>query len=186
MSKSVGIIIVVLLVVAFFGFFITLFNRLVLLRYNVDKAWANIDVILKQRADEIPNIVKVVMQFVNHEEKMLNHLTELRTNFLNSTTLETKTSISNEISRSLKSVFAVTENYPNLLSNTNFLELQKRISELEDRIADRREFFNDSINLYNIGIHEFPNFILAKTLGYKNKSLLEVSSEEKKYNGIQF
>ena len=186
MSKSIAIIIIFLLIISFVGFFITLFNKLVMLKYNIDKAWANIDVILKQRADEIPNIVKIVLQFANHEEKILTHLTALRTNFLNSANVEEKTTISNDISKSLKSVFAITENYPNLLSNNNFLELQTRISGLEDRIADRREFFNDSVNLYNIGIHEFPNLILAKALGYKNKTLLEVSSSEKEYNGVQF
>ena len=186
MSKTVAFIIATLLIIALVGFFISIFNKLVMLKYNIDKAWANIDVILKQRADEIPNIVKVVIQFAHHEEKILNHLTELRTNFLNSPTIEEKTNISNEISKSLKSVFAITENYPNLLSNNNFIELQKRISDLEDKIADRREFFNDSINLYNIGIHEFPNLLLAITLGYNNKTLLEVTTLEKQYNGIQF
>ncbi len=186
MSKLFAIIIVILLVLIFIGFFITLYNKLVMLKHNIDKAWANIDVILKQRADEIPNLVKVVMQFVNHEQKTLTHLTELRTNFLNASSVEEKTTLSNEMSKSLKSIFAITENYPNIVSNANFLELQTRISELEDRIADRREFFNDSVNFYNIGIQEFPNLILAKILGYKNRTLLEISLQEKEYYGIKF
>jgi LemA protein len=186
MSKLLAIIIIVFLILISIGFIINLFNRLVMLKQNVAKAWANIDVILKQRADEIPNLVKIVTQFMNYEENMLTRLTELRTNFLSATSIQDKTSASNEISKSLKSIFAITENYPKLSSNSNFLELQKRVSELEEKIADRREFFNDSVNLHNIGIHEFPNLIIAKIMGYKDYSLLEVSLEEKKYYGVEF
>lgn len=186
MNQLTAIVLSILLVICVISFFISLYNRLVMLKFNVEKAYGNIDVILKQRADEIPNLVSVAKHFMNYEKEILTHLTELRFSYNDASGSDKKTELANETSRSLKSFFAVSENYPELKSNNNFIELQKRISELENRIADRREFFNDSVNLYNIGIHEFPNLILANMFGYKNKTLLEVSNSEKHYDGIKF
>ncbi|UKB82869.1 LemA family protein [Chryseobacterium sp. MEBOG06] len=186
MNQTVAIILLILLGIAIISFFINLYNKLVMLKFNVDKAYGNIDVVLKQRADEIPNLVTVAKHFMNYEEKLLTRLTELRTFYNNSTDADKRTELANETSKALSSFFAVSENYPELKSNNNFVELQKRISELEDKIADRREFFNDSVNLYNIGTHEFPNVILAKMLGYKDKTLLEITNSEKHYDGVQF
>ena len=156
-----------------------------MLKNNVEKAFMNIDVILMQRADEIPDLVKVASKFMEHETSLLTNLTKLRTDFLNAKTIDQKIENAAEFSKSMKTLFAVSENYPALSSNTNFLELQRRVSQLEDKIADRREFFNDSITLYNIGIQEFPNLILAGLLGYKQRNLFVVSNEDKEYNGIQ-
>lgn len=186
MNQTVAIILLILLGVVVISFLINLYNKLVMLKFNVDKAYGNIDVVLKQRADEIPNLVTVAKHFMNYEEKLLTRLTELRTFYNNSTDANKRTEIANETSKALSSFFAVSENYSELKSNNNFLELQKRISDLENKIADRREFFNDSVNLYNIGIHEFPNVMLAKMLGYKDKTLLEITNEEKQYDGVQF
>ncbi|MBP2616366.1 LemA family protein [Chryseobacterium jejuense] len=186
MNQTVAIILLALLIVAVISFLINLYNKLVLLKFNVDKAYSNIDVVLKQRADEIPNLVSVAKNFMNYEKEILTKLTELRTVYNTTTDSDKKTELANETSKALSSFFAVSENYPELRSNNNFLELQKRISELENKISDRREFFNDSVNLYNIGIHEFPNVILAKMLGYKDKTLLEVIEQEKQYHGVQF
>ncbi|WP_419494109.1 LemA family protein [Chryseobacterium bernardetii] len=186
MNQTVAIILIALLAVAVISFLINLYNKLVLLKFNVDKAYSNIDVVLKQRADEIPNLVSVAKSFMNHEKDVLTRLTELRTVYNTTKDSDKKTELANETSKVLSSFFAVSENYPELRSNSNFLELQKRISEMENKISDRREFFNDSINLYNIGIHEFPNVILAKMLGYKDKTLLEVTEQEKQYHGVQF
>lgn len=156
-----------------------------MLKNNVEKAFMNIDVILMQRADEIPDLVKVASKFMEHETSLLTNLTKLRTDFLNATTIDQKIENAAEFSKSMKTLFAVSENYPALSSNANFLELQRRVSQLEDKIADRREFFNDSITLYNIGIQEFPNLILAGLLGYKQRNLFVVSNEDKEYNGVQ-
>jgi len=186
MNQTVAIILAIIIAVSVISFFINLYNRLIMLKFNVEKAYGNIDVILKQRADEIPNLISVATQFMNYEKDILTKLTELRTFYNNTDDYDKKTQLANETSQALKSFFIVSENYPNLQSNTNFIELQKRVSELENKISDRREFFNDSVNLYNIGIHEFPNFLLSKILGYKNKSILEISESEKNYNGVQF
>jgi LemA protein len=185
-AQNIALIAGLLLVIILFNFFIGTYNKLIMLKNNFEKAFRNIDVILMQRADEVPELVKVASKFMEHETDMLTNLTKLRTDFLNSKTVDEKIDNANEFSKSLKTLFSVSENYPTLSSNSNFLELQKRVSQMEDKIADRREFFNDSVNLYNIGIQEFPNFILAKLLGYKTQTLFDVSPEEKAYDGIQF
>jgi LemA protein len=185
-AQNIALIVGLILVIILVNFFIGTYNKLVMLKNNFEKAFRNIDVILMQRADEVPELVKVASKFMEHETAMLTNLTKLRTDFLNSKTVDEKIENANEFSKSLKTLFAVSENYPTLASNSNFLELQRRVSQMEDKIADRREFFNDSVNLYNIGIQEFPNLILAKMLGYHTQTLFEVSTEEKAYNGIQF
>lgn len=184
-AQNITLIVGLLLIIIAFSFFIGIFNKLVMLKNNIEKAFMNIDVILKQRADEIPELVKVTSAYLEHEKSMLTNLTKLRTDFLNSTTIDEKIASSTELTKATKSLFAVSENYPALLSNNNFLELQKRVSQMEDKIADRREYYNDSVNLYNIGIQEFPNLLLAGLIGYRQKNLFIVSSEEKAYNGIQ-
>lgn len=157
-------VIIGLVVLGLLNVLVSTYNRLVMLRNNVDKSFGNIDVLLKQRADEIPDLIKVVKESTKYEEGMLTKLTELRTQFLNANSMEEKIEISNELQHQLKSVFAVAENYPDLKANQNFLMLQTRVSQLEDAIADRRELYNESVNMYNIGIAEFPNFILAKMM----------------------
>ena len=185
-TSIIAIVLAVLLGASIIGFLITLYNRLVMLRFNIDKAYKNIDVLLKQRADEIPNLVTIAKEFATHEKKLLTELTELRTAYYSAQHTEEKTQISNKISKGLASFFAISEQYPTLSSNSHFAALQTRVSQLEDKLADRREFFNDSVNLYNIGIHEFPNLIVAKILGYKDKTLLEISPSEKQYDGVRF
>lgn len=186
MIQIFAYILIGLVVLGLANVIISTFNRLVMLRNNVDKAFGNIDVLLKQRADEIPNLIKVVKESMKFEEGMLTKLTELRTQFLNATGSEEKIQLSNEIESQVKSVFAVAENYPELKTSGHFEMLQSRVSQIEDAISDRREFFNESVTMYNIGIQEFPNFILAKMLGYGKKHILQISEQEKKYDGIAF
>ena len=186
MNSLISYIIIAALVVGVIGLTINIFNRLVMLKFNVEKAFANIDVLLKQRAEEIPNLITIVKQSMSYEKSVLTKLTSLRTDFLNSTSSDDKVMLSNEMGDMVKSIFAVAENYPDLKANESFLKLQQRTSEIEDAITDRQEFFNESVNMYNIGIHEFPNLILAKLLSYNDKSLLIITDEEKEYNGINF
>ena len=158
---------------------VAIYNRLVMLKYNVDKNFANIDVILKQRVDEIPNLIAVVKKTQGYEESLLNQLTELRTAFLSSRSTD-------EIGKLLNSFFAVSENYPELKAVESFRTLQLRVSDLEDMLSDRRELYNESVNMYNIGIHEMPALLFARPMGYTDKPLLHISEEEKKYDGIRF
>ena len=186
MNPIISIVIIVLLVVGLISVIISAYNKLVMLRFNVEKAFATIDVLLKQRADEIPNLIKVVKEYQGYEAGTLEKLTELRTRSLSATNTNDKVELSNQMDKAMRSVFAVSENYPTLQAAQSFTELQNRVSGLENAIADRREFFNESINMYNIGITEFPPVILAKLLGYKEKTLLQISEQEKEYHGVQF
>lgn len=157
-----------------------------MLKFNVDKSFANIDVLLKQRADEIPNLIKVVQASQHYEQGLLEKLTEIRSRYMNANSTNEKVVLSNNLSESLKTVFAVSENYPDLKTSNNFMHLQQRVSELETSIADRREFYNESVTMFNIAINEFPVIIVAKALNYKSHELLFISLEEKKYDGIKF
>ncbi len=186
METIISYTILALIVFGLIGITVRAYNRLVMLRFNTDKAFANIDVLLKQRADEVPELVKVVKESMKYEETVLERLTKLRTDFLTAENPEEKINLSNEINKIVKSIFAVSENYPELKANNNFMLLQQRVSGIEDAISDRREFYNESVNMYNIGIHEFPDLILAGILQYKEKTLLQITEEEKRYDGIQF
>lgn len=186
MIQILAYVIIGLVVLGLLNVVVSTYNRLVMLNNNVDKSFVNIDVLLKQRADEIPNLIKVVKESMRFEESMLTKLTELRTNFLNASSPEEKVELSNQMQNQLKSIFAVAESYPDIKTNQNFQLLQNRVSQIEDAIADRREFYNESVTMYNIGIQEFPNFILAKLMLYGKKQLLQISEQEKKYDGIAF
>ncbi|MPT32185.1 MAG: LemA family protein [Chryseobacterium sp.] len=186
MIQIFAYVILGLVVLGLLNVIVSTYNRLVMLKNNVEKSFVNIDVLLKQRADEIPNLIKVVKESMRFEESMLMKLTELRTNFLNANSAEKKVELSNQMQEQLKSIFAIAENYPDIKTNQNFQLLQGRVSQIEDAIADRREFYNESVTMYNIGIAEFPNLILAKMMLYGKKQLLQISEQEKKYDGIAF
>jgi LemA protein len=186
MIQIFAYVILALVVLGLLNVIVSTYNRLIMLSNNVDKSFGNIDILLKQRADEIPNIIKVVKESMKFEESMLTKLTELRTQFLSASSTEEKVELSNQMQNQLKSIFAVAENYPDIKTSQNFLLLQNRVSQIEDAIADRREFFNESVTMYNIGIAEFPDLVLAKLLMYKKKQLLQISEQEKKYDGINF
>jgi LemA protein len=171
---------VILVVVGLFLYFITIYNSLVRLRNDMDKAWANIDVLLKQRHDELPKLIETCKGYMQYEQKTLQMIVEARTAFLKATTVAEKAQADNLISGALKSLFAVSENYPDLKANNNFLQLQKRISELEERIADRREFFNDDVNTYNIRIQQLPDVFVARRLSLQRRDLFKVSEEDRR------
>lgn len=186
MIQILAYVIIGLVILGLLNVVVSIYNRLVMLNNNVDKSFVNIDVLLKQRADEIPNLVKVVKESMRFEESLLTRLTDLRTKYLNATSAEEKVELSNQIQTQLKSIFAVAENYPDIKTSQSFQLLQNRVSQIEDAIADRREFYNESVTMYNIGIEEFPNLILAKIMLYKKKHLLQISEQEKKYDGVTF
>lgn len=169
-----------LLVVGGIGAYIILvFNGLVQLRNNIRKSWANIDVLLKQRTDELPNLIASVKGYMRHERETLAALTEARTAIMKATTMSEKAAADCEITAALRTIFAVAENYPNLRANENFLQLQGRITGLENEIADRREFYNDSVNNYNIRIQSIPDMFVAKLLGCRPEQFFRVSEEDK-------
>jgi LemA protein len=185
---------VVLICCGFFGFVLALlaafyifsiYNGLISLRNNIEKAWANIDVLLKQRTDLIPNLVETVKGYMKYEKATLTEITRLRTEMMGATTPGEKAKASEAISSSLKSIFAVAENYPQLQASDNFLKLQEQLSAIENQIADRREFYNDSVMLFNTRIHSVPDTIFASMMGLKDKEYFKVAEEDKKLVSVK-
>ena len=173
-------LVLVLLVVGVFIYFITIYNSLVRLRNDIDKAWANIDVLLKQRHDELPKLIETCKGYMQYEQKTFQLIIEARTAFMKASTVGEKAQADNMITGALKSLFAVSENYPDLKANNNFMQLQKRISELEEKIADRREFFNDDVNTYNIRIQQLPDVFVARMLNLQRHDLFKVAEEDRR------
>ncbi len=165
---------------------IILFNGLVRLRNENDRAWANIDVLLKQRHDEIPNLVATVKGYMQHEQQTLLAVTQARTASMNAATIGQKAVADLQVANALRGLFAVAENYPQLKANDNFLKLQDRISELEERIADRREFFNDDVNTYNTRIGQIPDVFVASFMGLKRREMFKVSDEDRRQIQVEF
>ena len=162
------------LIVGIAAYLVGIYNTLVRLANNVSKAWSNIDVVLKQRHDELPKLVEVCNSYMAHERDTLEAVTKARAAYQNSTTIDDKAKAENQVAGALGRLLAVAENYPDLKANQEFLHVQERISALESTIADRREFYNDSVNLYNIRIAQIPDLLVAQQIGFTAKPLLEV------------
>ena len=160
-------------------YIVTIFNGLIDLRNNIDKAWANIDVLLKRRSDLIPNLVETVKGYKAYEQDVLEEIARLRTAMMSADGPAEKARHSEAISSTLKTMFAVAENYPNLKASENFLKLQDQLSQIENQIADRREFYNDSVMLFNTRIHSIPDMVFASLLRFKDREYFRAKEEEK-------
>jgi LemA protein len=167
-------------------YLVIIYNELVRLRNDNDRAWANIDVLLKQRHDEIPNLVETVKGYMQHEQRTLLAVTQARAASMNAATIGQKAQADLLVTGALRSLFAVAENYPQLRANENFLKLQNRISELEERIADRREFFNDDVNTYNTRIRQIPDVFLASLMNLQPRQMFKVSDEDRRTLAVSF
>lgn len=167
-------------------YIVILYNELVRLRNDNDRAFANIDVLLKQRHDEIPNLVETVKGYMQHEQQTLTAITQARAASMNAASIGQKAQADAMMTGALRGLFAVAENYPQLKANENFLKLQTRISELEERIADRREFFNDDVNTYNTRIGQIPEVFVASYMSLKPRSLFQVSEDDRKPVQVKF
>jgi len=165
---------------------VILYNGLVRLRNENDRAWANIDVLLKQRHDEIPNLVETVKGYMQHEQQTLLAVTQARAASMNAASINQKAVADLQMVGALRGLFAVAENYPQLKANQNFLKLQNRITELEERIADRREFFNDDVTTYNTRIGQIPDVFVASFMALKPRSMFKVSDEDRKLVEVKF
>lgn len=167
-------------------YFVSVYNGLIRVSRNIDKAWANIDVLLKQRHDEIPKLISVCEGYMKYERETLEKITAARTACINANSVGESSKAEGELAKSLKTLFAVAENYPELKANQNFTQLQNRISYLEGQIADRREFFNDSVNNYNIRIHQIPDMFVAGMLNMKDRELFKVAETGREDVKIKF
>jgi len=172
-------LVVILFAVGIFVYLITIYNSLIRLKNDIDKAWANIDVLLKQRHDELPKLIETCKGYMQYEQKTFQLITEARTAYMKATSVGEKAQADNLISGALKSLFAVSENYPELKADNNFMQLQKRISELEEKIADRREFFNDDVNTYNIRIQQLPDVFIAGLMHLQHREMFKVTEADR-------
>jgi LemA protein len=185
-SGLVGGTALLLFVAGVLAYTVILYNGLIRLRNENDHAWANIDVLLKQRHDEIPNLVEAVTGYVQHERQTLLAVTQARAASMNAASIGQKANADVKITEALRGLFAVAENYPELRASENFLKLQNRIGELEERIADRREFFNDHVNTYNTRIGQIPDVFVASFMNLKRRDLFKVSDAPRKQVEVTF
>lgn len=157
---------------------VLIYNGLIRLRNNIEKAWSNIDVLLKQRADELPKLIDTVREYMDYERDILQDLTDARTGVEQAQGPAEEAAADQTLRGALSELSAVAEDYPELQASDNFQQLQDRIASLEEQIADRREFYNDSVNTYNIRIDQIPYNIVAILLGYREKELFAVNEED--------
>ncbi|MGD0215201.1 MAG: LemA family protein [Terriglobales bacterium] len=156
------------------------YNGLVRSQNEIGRAWANIDVLLKQRHDEIPNLEACVKGYMDHERQTLEAVTEARAASMNAASIPQKAQADVLLTSALRAFFVVAERYPQLKADQNFLALQSRISELEERIADRREFFNDDVNSYNTRIAQLPDLFLARRMKLQPRPMFRVDEQDRR------
>ncbi len=167
------------LIAAAIGYLATIYNSLVVVKNNILKAWANIDVILKQRHDEIPKLISACESYMKYEKGALEGVIALRNSAANAAGVGDKAEKEAQLSAGLQKLFALSENYPDLKAQASFQQLQQRITGLESQLADRREFYNDSVNNYNIRIQSFPDVFVAGFMGLAAHEMFQVSAAER-------
>lgn len=170
-----GIIAIIVLLI----YIISTYNKLIKLRNIVKEAFSTMDVYLKKRWDLVPNLVEVVKGYAKHEKDVISKVTKLRTNTYQNMSINKKIDINNKLDESVLKIIAISEKYPDLKANQNFLELSKELARIEEDIANSRKYYNGSVRIYNTNVLVFPNNILANIFGFKEAKMFEVSNEEK-------
>ncbi len=179
-------LIILAVIVVLAVWLIAIYNGLVKLKNRVDEAWSDIDVQLKRRYDLIPNLVSTVKGYASHEKELFEKVTEARTRAMSAQSTVDKAQAENMLSQTLKSLFAVAENYPDLKANQNFLELQRDLTDTEDKIQASRRFYNGNVRDFNTKIEIFPNNIFASMMGFSKREFFEAEGEEKKAVKVEF
>jgi len=179
-------LVLILAAIAILVYTVSIYNSLVRLKNDIDKAWANIDVLLKQRHDELPKLIDTCKGYMQYEQKTFELVTEARSAYQKAATPSEKAQADNMMTGALKTLFAVAENYPELKADANFMQLQARITDIEEKIADRREFLNDSVNTYNIRIQQFPDMILAGMMNLKPREFFKAAEEDRADVQVKF
>ena len=170
--------IVVIIVIAI----IAMYNGLVSARIKVDNAWSQIDVQLQRRFDLIPNFVETVKGYTSHESETFEKIAQLRTSWANAGTVAEKADLDNQLSGALKTIMAVSENYPELKANQNFSELSEELRNTENKISFSRQFYNDTVTMYNEKLVIFPSNIIANIFNFKPRDLFKADSDEARKN----
>jgi len=174
------------IVVGTIGVVVSMYNGLIALKNNVGRAWANIDVLLKQRHDELPKLISTCEAYMQHERAVFDKLSEARGALASARGVAQRAEAENQLTRALGQVFAVAEAYPQLKADESFRMLQSRISELENQIADRREFYNDSVTIFNIRIQQVPDAVVANWLGFTSAELFRASEQDREDVKVEF
>lgn len=175
-------IVIVALVILIALWVISVYNSLVKSRQKVKNSWSQIEVQLQRRFDLIPNLVECVKGYMGHEKDVLEKVTALRTSWANASDASEKVKIDNELSGALKTIMAVSENYPDLKANQNFADLQESLKGTEDKISFSRQFYNDTVTMYNTKLEIFPSSIVANMFGFRQEALFNVSNDEARNN----
>jgi LemA protein len=176
------LIIIILLVIIFIG----IYNGLVVKRTRADNGWAQIDVQLKRRYDLIPNLVETVKGYAAHEKEVFEKVAELRSRAMGATNPKDAADANNMLTATLKTLFAVAENYPQLKANENFMRLQEELSATENKIAFARQFYNDVVMDYNATIQQFPQTVIASMFNFKARDFFTAPAEEKEAPKVKF
>jgi LemA protein len=176
MGLFIALGVIVLLVIWLIG----IYNQLVRKRTMKDEAWSGMDVQLKRRYDLIPNLVETVKGYAGHEEKVFTDVTEMRSRAMGASGVADKAAAENQLNATLKTLFAVAEAYPELKANTNFLDLQAKLADLEDQIQMARRYYNGTVRDYNILCETFPSVFVANTFGFKKAEFFELNGAEER------
>ena len=178
MGWIILLIVVILLVV----WIISVYNGLVSSRIKTENAWSQIDVQLQRRFDLIPNFVETVKGYMTHEKETFEKISSLRTSWANASSVSEKAELDNQLSTTLKTIMAVSENYPELKANQNFSELQEELRNTENKISYARQFYNDSVTKYNTKLELFPSSLVAGMFNFQKKELFTAESDEARKN----
>ena len=181
----IGIIILVL-VVAVIGAFISIYNGLVTVKQKVKNAWSQIEVQLQKRFDLVPNLVETVKGYAKHEKEVLDKVTELRSSWASAKSNSEKVEVENQFAGALKTIMAVAENYPELKANANFAKLQDDLKGTEDKVAFSRQFYNDTVTRFNDKLQVFPTNIIGSMFGFKEEELFKTDDAAKAAPKVQF
>lgn len=181
----VGIILIGIIVIVAVAI-IAMYNSLITLKNRVDEAWSDIDVQLKRRYDLIPNLINTVKGYAAHEKEVFEKVTEARSKAMGATTPHDKEEAENMLSGTLKSLFAISENYPELKANQNFLELQRELADTEDKIMASRRFYNGNVRDFNTKLQVFPTNLIAGMLKFTAREFFEAEEGEKEPVKVEF
>ena len=173
----IGVIIAIIILAV-----IIMYNSLVSAKIKVDNAWSQIDVQLQRRFDLIPNFVETVKGYMNHESKTFEKIAELRTSWANSSSVSEKATLDNQLSDTLKTIMAVSEGYPELKANQNFAQLSEELRNTENKISFARQFYNDTVTMYNEKLQMFPSNIIANMFHFTERDLFEAENDEARKN----
>ncbi len=179
MAILILLLVLLFIAVGVIWYFVTIYNGLVALKNDIEKSWSNIDVLLKQRHDELTKLLDVCKGYMQFEKATFENIAKARSMYTAATTVDQKAQADQAVTSAVRGLFAVAENYPDLKTNTSFMQLQGRITEIENSIADRREFYNDTVNTFNIRIAVVPDVFVVGMMHLQPHELFKVAEADK-------